>query len=112
MPLRPAMEYRIRPREAATSTMQMAMNIVEMRIMSRSTPPKNPVGSLASEQRERLFADVHCAPPSSATLASMLIRRASVLLVRPERRGQCIGHGGVADADRRWTSVGRVHDHL
>jgi hypothetical protein len=33
MPLIPATEYRMRPREAATSTMQMAMKIVEMRIM-------------------------------------------------------------------------------
>src|SRR5260221_13735454 len=33
----PATEYSTRPREAATSTMQMAMKIVEMRIMSRAT---------------------------------------------------------------------------
>src|ERR1700687_179863 len=42
---------------------------------------------LASEQREKLSAKVRCAPPSSATLASMLIRRASVLLARPEPPG-------------------------
>src|SRR2546430_4852123 len=105
------MEYRIRPREAATSTMQMAMNIVEMRIMSRSTPPKNLVGSLASEQRERPFADVRCAPPSSATLASMLIRRASVLWYAGDCGAQCIGHGGVAGAerDRKSTRLNSSH---
>src|ERR1043166_4517850 len=37
-PLMPSTEYRIRPSEAATSTMQMAMKIVEMRIMPRATP--------------------------------------------------------------------------
>src|SRR6188474_3256762 len=37
-PLMPSTEYRIRPSEAATSTMQMAMKTVEMRIMSRATP--------------------------------------------------------------------------
>ncbi|WP_245321414.1 hypothetical protein [Bradyrhizobium sp. NAS96.2] len=35
-PLMPATEYRTKPSEAATSTMQMAMKIVEMRIMSRA----------------------------------------------------------------------------
>ncbi len=35
-PLMPATEYRTKPNEAATSTMQMAMKIVEMRIMSRA----------------------------------------------------------------------------
>jgi hypothetical protein len=34
----PATEYRIRPSDAATSTMQMAMKIVEMRIMLRGRP--------------------------------------------------------------------------
>ena len=38
MPLMPATEYRTRPSEAATSTMQMAMKIVEMRIMLRARP--------------------------------------------------------------------------
>ena len=37
-PLIPATEYRTRPRDAATSTMQMAMKIVEMRIMLRAMP--------------------------------------------------------------------------
>ena len=36
----PATEYRTSPRDAATSTMQMAMKIVEMRIMLRATLPQ------------------------------------------------------------------------
>jgi hypothetical protein len=39
-PLMPAAEYRSRPSDAATSTMQMAMKIVEMRIMLRNRLPK------------------------------------------------------------------------
>ena len=39
-PLIPATEYRTKPSEAATSTMQMAMKIVEMRIMSRAMPSR------------------------------------------------------------------------
>ena len=38
-PEMPAIEYRIRPSDAATSTMQMAMNIVEIRIICRATLP-------------------------------------------------------------------------
>src|SRR5215212_10006906 len=67
----PAQEYRIRPRDAATRTMQMAMKIVEIRIMLRERP-----SSLARER----FAHPASISPSGATLASMLIREASVLL--------------------------------
>ena len=54
VPLMPAMEYRTRPSEAATSTMQMAMKIVEMRIMLRATP--------SSPQVRERFAQVRFAP--------------------------------------------------
>ena len=40
MPLMPAIEYSTRPSEAATSTMQMAMKIVDIRIMLRATPSR------------------------------------------------------------------------
>jgi len=36
----PTTECRIRPSDAATSTMQMAIKIVEMRIMSRANSPE------------------------------------------------------------------------
>jgi hypothetical protein len=44
VPLIPATEYRTRPKDAATNTMQMAMKIVEMRIMLHARPP-TPVDS-------------------------------------------------------------------
>src|SRR6185312_14225074 len=63
VPLIPATENRIRPSDAATSTMQMAMKIVEMRIMLRARLPQ-----------------------SAMTLALMLIRAARVLWAPPEPR--------------------------
>ena len=39
-PLMPATEYRISPSDAATSTMQMAMKIVEIRIIWRAHSPE------------------------------------------------------------------------
>src|SRR5271165_4963964 len=42
-PEMPAIEYRIRPTDAATSTMQMAIKIVEIRIICRATLPAPPI---------------------------------------------------------------------
>src|ERR1700712_123141 len=102
----PATECRTRPSEAATSTMQMAIKIVEMRIMSRATPsgPNCPTRKNAEVLRHRLL----CAPPSAMTLASMLIRRSSVLLTGWNRRSQRIGHGGAAAAQRLRVADGGI----
>src|SRR5258708_25364285 len=79
----PATEYSTRPSEAATSTMQMATKIVEMRITrARSSTPK---------LRAR---------PGGVTLALLLIRKAGVVENLTLRRAQGIGHHRAAGAQR------------
>src|ERR1700737_4725903 len=63
--------------------MQMAMKIVEMRIMSRGWP-SSPQGLVAWEQRAYASNQLRL-PQGTASLALMLIRRASVLWANQKR---------------------------
>src|ERR1044072_8443120 len=72
----PAIAYSTRPSEAATSTMQTAMKIVEMRIMSRATPsslecPKVQVGQ-TWENSETVSHGLVYAPPFGANLSTIV----------------------------------------
>src|SRR5690348_16128591 len=72
-PLMPAQEYSTRPREAATSTMQTAMKMVEIRIIVRALPSRPERPQLGKHGLLQAWFRMR-SPKAGATLAPLLIR--------------------------------------